>query len=91
MSAAEQRDGARNEDRAPSRVDLPATEAGRAMDLAWPGRHLDRLAWRELILAIEAQAQALAADRARRSEEQLHGHTIRRTVADGTQGMRRGE
>ncbi len=34
----------------------PRTAAGRALDVAWPGTHLDRLDWRDAILAIEAEA-----------------------------------
>lgn len=36
----------------------PRTEAGKRLDLAWPGSHIDRLDWRDRILAIEAEAAA---------------------------------
>jgi hypothetical protein len=34
----------------------PTTQAGQRLDLEWPGTHLDRLAWRDRILAIEHEA-----------------------------------
>jgi len=40
----------------------PKTEAGRRLDLAWPGTHLDRLDWQAAILAIEQEARRAALD-----------------------------
>lgn len=39
----------------------PATNAGKALDGAWPGSHIERLEWRRKIVAIEAEARALPA------------------------------
>ena len=36
----------------------PVTEAGKNLDSAWPGPHIDRLDWQNRILAIEAEAVA---------------------------------
>ena len=36
----------------------PRTEAGKRLNIAWPGSHIDRLDWQERIAAIEAEARA---------------------------------
>lgn len=36
----------------------PRTDAGKRLDVAWPGSHLDRLSWREAIVAIENEARS---------------------------------
>lgn len=40
----------------------PTTEAGRQFDSEWPGSHIDRLDWRQRILAIEEQSSAADID-----------------------------
>lgn len=49
----------------------PTTETGRALDLAWPGTHIDRLDWRERILAIEAEAAERALSAVHKAFERL--------------------
>ena len=53
----------------------PRTEAGRALDIAWPGTHLDRLQWRDSICTIEDEAaarEAVALDALREARARTH-------------------
>lgn len=50
-------------------ADTPTTEAGRALNAAWPGRH------RRSILAIETEARAAGAREALKALRHVHSHT----------------
>jgi hypothetical protein len=65
-------------------VNEPRTRAGKALDSAWPGTHLNRLDWHEAVVEVERDAHEAAWDRVEQAVREMPTWD-KRTVPGGLQ------